>query len=404
MNRSSIYGMKIDFERSQGSYLFDKNSDRQYLDFMGMYSTLVLGYNHSIFSSNSFKKEIDKVANIKITNCEMLSDESNQFNKEFIEFTSRGIFSNYHYNCTGALAIESAIKTAIDYKGIKTPRIISFKGSFHGVNGYGGFVTDRFVPVNKRLEGFPNFNWHKFNNPVISYKDNEPNENLAEVEKTLVEVEKSLKIGDVVGILVEPIQCTYGDAYFSKRYFIGLKDLADQYDIPLIFDEIQVGFGTAGQIWYYEHLDVIPDILVFGKKTQLSGIMVRDKFSKIFESPIRLEVTWDADLIDMIRCRYIIKAFEEYSILNNVNKMGQRLKSGLLTLNNLTNIRSCGLLLAFDFNSKNIRDKFVKLILQQGLICNPTRDITVRLRPNLGVNKKEVDHALEIIKKADDLL
>ena len=113
MNRSSVYGMKIDFERSKGSYLFDKNSSRQYLDFMGMYSTVALGYNHPVFSDNSFQDDISRVEHVKITYSEMLSNESNQFNNEFIDFTSGGIFSNYHYTCTGALAIESAIKTAI---------------------------------------------------------------------------------------------------------------------------------------------------------------------------------------------------------------------------------------------------------------------------------------------------
>ena len=94
----------------------------------------------------------------------------------------------------------------------------------------------------------------------------------------------------------------------------------------MIFDEIQIGFGGTGKIWYYENLPVSPDILVFGKKTQLSGIAVKEKLSKIFKNSIRLEVTWDADIVDMIRCKYVIKAYKKYEILKHVNEMATYLR------------------------------------------------------------------------------
>ena len=81
--------------------------------------------------------------------------------------------------------------------------------------------------------------------------------------------------------MVEPIQCTNGDLYFTDNFFSGLEDIASEHDIPLIFDEIQTGFCSTGKVWYYQNLPIIPDILIFGKKTQLSGIMVNKKFSSI---------------------------------------------------------------------------------------------------------------------------
>ncbi len=208
----------------------------------------------------------------------------------------------------------------------------------------------------------------------------------------------------MVCILVEPIQSTFGDMYFPDSFFNGLRNLADEYDIPLIFDEIQVGFGTTGKLWFYEHIDIEPDILVYGKKTQVSGIMVKEKFAKIFENSVRLEVTWDGNIMDMVTCKYIIRAYQEYDVLRNVQLMNNKLKNGLMKMRNIMNLRECGLLFAFDFNSKEKRDKFVRCLYDNGMICNPTRDFTVRLRPNLCLTSKEVDHALEIFKKADDLL
>lgn len=404
MNRSSIFGLKIDFEKSKGSYLFDKITQRKYLDFMGMYATLVLGYNHPIFSTTSFKDEWLRVSGVKISNCEMLSDESEEFNEIFIKYTSGSVFSKYHYSCTGALAIEAAIKTAIDYKQTRNPKIISFKGSFHGINSYGGLVTSRFNPVKKRIEGFPGGLSQQFNNPVIFYENGTINNNIHEVRKVLSEIEETLldKNSNIVGILAEPIQCTYGDYCFSPEFFKGIRLIADQFDIPLIFDEIQIGFGGTGKKWYFNHLDIKPDIVVFGKKTQLSGIMVKQKYSRIFDTPIRLEVTWDADLIDMIRCKYIILAFKKYNILDNVLRQGKALLDGLKTMKHLRNIRGIGLIIAFDFSSTKERNAFCKGLRQEGLICNPTREKTIRFRPNLSISQDEVNHALDIIKKVDN--
>lgn len=405
MNRSSQFGIKIDFEKSKGSYIYDKVTQRPYLDFFGMYATLTLGYNHPIFLSDEFQDELRRVSYVKITNCEILADESAEFDKKFREYSSKGIFSHFHYCCTGALAIEAAIKTAIDYKGIKNPRIISFKGSFHGINSYGGIVTHRFHPVNRRLDGFPGNYWEPFDNPVITYHKNKPIINENKVKQVLNQIEQTIiNNKNVVCILVEPIQCTYGDAYFPHSFFDGLKTLADYNDIPLIFDEIQVGFGGTGKLWYFDHLEIEPDIVAFGKKTQLSGIMVNEKFAKIFETSIRLEVTWDGDIIDMVRCKYIIKAYQDDDILENVKKMGIMLKDGLAKLGNLKNLRHCGLLFAFDFESKDKRDAFVKSVYNDRMICNPTRDLSIRLRPPLSVNEQEIAHAIDIITKGNNSL
>ena len=71
MSKTSVFNIKIDFDRSQDSYIFDKNTNKKYLDFMGMYSSLPLGYNHKIFSSNTFREEINKISKLKLVNCEI---------------------------------------------------------------------------------------------------------------------------------------------------------------------------------------------------------------------------------------------------------------------------------------------------------------------------------------------
>ncbi len=399
MNRKSRYNIIIDFDKSYDSYIYDKRSKKSFLDFFGQYATLALGYNNQIFKDKDYLIEMKRVSKQKIVNNEILSTESLSFNKIFSKYVSNKKFEYFHYACTGALAVEAAIKTAIDYKNGKSD-IISFKGSFHGINGYGGIITHRFDPVSNRLDGFPGSYWSHIDNPVFEYQNNKKFINYEKLDLCFKDLEKKLKKRNACCVLVEPIQCTYGDHYYPNIFFKNLRKLCNKYDIPLIFDEIQTGFCATGKKWYYEYTNIIPDIVIFGKKTQLSGIMVKKKYAKIFKKPIRLEVTWDADIVDMVRCKYIIKAFKEKKVLNNVNKNGDLFYNNLLNIKGLQNIRNSGLLFAIDLESNLKRDKFIKYLTKFGLLCNPTRDKTIRFRPSLFVNKKEINSASNIIEDA----
>jgi L-lysine 6-transaminase len=382
MSKTSVFNIKIDFDKSQDSYIFDKNTNKKYLDFMGMYSSLPLGYNHKIFSTNSFKKEINRISKLKLVNCEILSDEFNEFYNSFKLFTKG---DNYHFTCTGALANEAAIKAAMWYKG-PNPKgyVLSIENSFHGINSVGNLITTRFNGVDLRLGKIPGKDfWPKVKNINEAIKYISTNK------------DKLLQ-----GIIIEPIQATYGDNYFNKESLKKLRETCTQYDIPLIFDEVQTGFCSTGKVWYSEHLGIEPDIITFGKKSQVSGIMVKSSHSKVFEIPKRLSVTFDGDLIDMVRCKYIIKAINKDNLLKNASQIGKILFDNLKKIKNIKNVRSIGLLLAFDFDNTFKRDRFVKKLYNKGMICNPTGDRSIRLRPNLSVKKQEVEKALNIIRSS----
>ena len=380
--RSSKFDIKVDFLKSHESYLFDKNTDRELLDFFGMYASLPLGYNHPIYKSEEFIEEYLRVASFKINNCEFTSDETLEFDRDFKRYAGVDIFEHFHYSCTGALAVEAAIKTCIDYKRHTTPLILSFDNSFHGINSYGGFVTSRFTGADARLDGYPS---------VFSKK----------IACNLESVEEEVRTGKITCVLVEPIQCSAGDIYHDSKFFNGLRTLCNIYDVPLVFDEIQIGFGGTGKIWYFQHLDVIPDILIFGKKTQLSGIMAQEKYGEIFKpkNSIRLEVTWDGDVTDMVRCKYVIKAYKEDNILDNVQKRSNQLIEGLSEIEQILNLRNCGLIMGFDLSNTEKRDILVNELYKNGLICNKTGQRSIRFRPNLNISDIEIGLALEIIKE-----
>ena len=378
---NSKFNIRVDFKKSHDSYLYDKNTDREYLDFFGMYASLPLGYNHSIFRTQEFRDEILGASTFKINNCEFVSDETLEFDALFRDYAGKGIYKFFHYSCTGALAVEAAIKACAEYKRHNNIKILSFNNSFHGVNSYGGFTTSRFYPANKKLENLPQ---------PFSVK----------IDMNIQQVLEAVGDNDITCILLEPIQSSSGDIHHKTEFFRELHELASLHNIPVIHDEIQIGFGGTGRLWHFEHLGLEPDLVVFGKKTQLSGIMVKEEFGDIFSKTKRtkLEVTWDADVSVMIRCKYIIKAYKKYDILQNVNERSIELVDKLSKVNNVYNLRSKGLIVGFDLPSTAARDETVRRMKKSGLICNVAGTTTIRLRPNLALTQEELRCAVEIIQ------
>lgn len=369
----TLFDITIDFEKSQGSYVFDKKSNKKYLDLFSMYSTLPLGYNHPVFDS-SFAEKIMRVAHIRTTNNMFFSDELLEFIAAFRKYT----FSDHlHLTCTGALAIEAAIKCAMVQKKAEKPMVISLKRSFHGLNSW-GFLTDRYAGTAERMKYYPRNEW---------------------LNLTFEEMEDYFKKNiakDLVAIVLEPIQCTAGDLYIPLEQIARIRELCDEHNVCLIVDEIQTGMGVSGHMWYSEKIGLKPDILVFGKKAQVSGIVVSEKYAECILSPVqKLEVTYDGDLIDAIRASYVLKTYEDDKLVEKVNEKNILFRQMLET--RVLNYRSTGLLIAFDFETKEIRDRFTSTCFQQGLLCNGTGEKAVRLRPNLAITSSEIDETASIL-------
>ena len=127
--------------------------------------------------------------------------------------------------------------------------------------------------------------------------------------------------------------------------------------------------------------------------------MVNGKYSEAIVSKHRkLEVTFDGELIDAIRCSYIINAIKSYSLLENVKEKSKLLENELSVI--FDNYRSSGHLVAFDFLDKNQRDTFVTKCYSNFLIVNPTGENSVRIRPNLAFSDNELDALIDKIKKS----
>ena len=195
---------------------------------------------------------------------------------------------------------------------------------------------------------------------------------------------------NISSVIVEPIQCTAGDVYLDVTKLKKIQDLCNKNDICFIVDEIQTGFGVTGEMWYSKMIGLNPDIVIFGKKSQICGIIVNDKYSEAIHSQYRkLEVTFDGELIDAIRSEYILNAIEKNSLLENVKDKSKILRNELSGL--FENYRSVGHLIAFDFQNKQERDDFALNAYLNRLLVNPTGEKSIRIRPNLAFSDNELD-------------
>ena len=396
--KNTIFDLEIDFKKSKNSFLFDKKTNKKYLDFFGQYSTLTLGYNSDIFKKQNIKKKLIDIFPQKIVNCELDSDVQKNFRKKFKRYLGSRTFNNFHFCSTVALAVEAAIKTTIYYSKKKSKNIIVMSGNFHGINGYGGIFTDRFDSVLPRLKYFPgSYINHIDVDGIFHPSKDKKNENYIKIIKN---IETKIKKENSCAVLIEPIQSTFGDRYFEKFFLKQVATICKKNDIPLIFDEIQTGFYTSGKKWYFQHIGITPDIVVFGKKTQVSGIMMKNKFSKILGKENILNVTWNSDIIDMYRCQIIIEFLEKNNSLKKINNLSDQISSFLQKFDLIKNVRSKGYLIAFDLTNSKIRDKLVKKLFKNGVLVNPTRSLTIRLRPNLNTNLDEIILFKKIFNKS----
>jgi len=371
----SVFDITIDFNKSYGSYVVDSKTNQSFLDLFSMFSSLPLGYNHPIFDEN-FDQKIKPISHLRMSNNLFHSKELIDFERKFKKIS---FHKNLHLCSTGALAVETALKCAFEYAKKPNSLVVGLKQSFHGINSW-GFVTDSAIAsVNPRVKYFPKNNWENIEiSDMASYIH--------------------LNSKDISSVIVEPIQCTAGDIYIDVTILKEIEFLCKINDICFIVDEVQTGFGVTGDYWYSQKIGLDPDIIVFGKKSQICGVMVNDKYSEAIRSQYRkLEVTFDGDLIDAVRAEYILNAIEKDLLLENVIEKSEIIRTELSSM--FENYRSVGHLIAFDFSNKKKRDDFVNKSYSNFVLMNPTSEKSVRLRPNLAFNNNELDELLDKIKK-----
>jgi len=165
--------------------------------------------------------------------------------------------------------------------------------------------------------------------------------------------------------------------------------------------------GITGKMWAHQHYDIQPDILSFGKKTQVCGILAnKEKFDKVennvFIESSRLNSTFGGNYVDFLRLKLIMEVYENENIVENARIQGEYLLQKIKKLQQefpeiITNARGIGLWCSFDFPTAEIRTTFIKKCFESKLILLVCGDTSIRFRPHLNVSKSFIDECFEII-------
>ena len=420
----------IDLNKSHGSWLVDSRDEKQYLDLFSMFASLSVGYNHPYLLEN--KDRLMSSALNKPTNSDVYSMEMAAFVDTMGRIAQPHYLPYAFYIEGGGLAVENALKTAFDWKvrknlskGIKNKgsQIIHFKECFHGRTGYTMSLTDS--PDPRKTLYFPKFDWPRIDNPKINFPLNDENlEDVINKENIALEQIKDAirnNPDDIAGLIIEPIQGEGGDNHFRCEFFKELRNLANEEEFLLIYDEVQTGVGITGNMWAHqsftphsckcdcEDASTAPDIISFGKKTQVCGIFASKRLDEVdghvFHESSRLNSTWGGSLVDMVRFTIYLEIIEKENLVQNANDMGNHLSKCLNDLqanhpNIVSNVRNKGLFGAFDLNDGEQRDSLVGAILNEGAMMLGCGTKSIRFRPHLNITEQEMNDGFSMIDKA----
>lgn len=409
----------LDLKKSEGPYLFDAKRNRAFLDFFTYFASNPLGMNHPKMVDHApFREKIGFVAMHNPSNSDVYTQEMAEFVDTFSRVGIPDYLPHAFFVAGGALAVENALKVAFDWKvqknfkkGYRTEKghkVLHFERAFHGRTGYTMSVTN--TEPNKILY-FPKFDWPRITNPKMIFPMTEENTaRVIEHEKlAIVQAERHFEQykDDIAAILIEPIQGEGGDNHFRPEFHQALRDLADKHEALLVYDEVQTGVGLTGKFWAHEHY-VKPDILAFGKKAQVCGILastrIDDLGTNVFKVSSRINSTWGGNLVDMVRFGRYLEIIEEDKLVDNAAKVGTYLLDKIDELVNefdfLSGTRGLGLMCAFDFDSTDSRNRFLGHAFEEGLMILPCGTHTVRFRPPLTIQPDHIDEGMEMVRNA----
>ncbi len=410
--------MVLDLDKSEGPYLYDSKHKKNYLDFFTFFASNPLGMNHKMMKDEDFVRKISKVAINNPSNSDVYTREMAEFVDTFDRVGIPDYLPHAFFVAGGGLAVENALKVAFDwkvqknyqkgYRQEKGHKILHFNQAFHGRTGYTMSLTNTEPG---KVAMFPKFDWPRITNPKMVFPVTDENtRSVIENESlAIAQAERYFEIhkDDIAAIILEPIQGEGGDNQFRPQFHQALRDLADKHEALLIYDEVQTGVGLTGKFWCHEHY-VKPDILAFGKKAQVCGILAGKRIDEVktnvFNVSSRINSTWGGNLVDMVRFQRYLEIIESENLVDNAANTGayllEKLEAFTRQYEYVTNARGKGLMCAFDFPDHHSRQAFTDECFANGLMILQCGTHSVRFRPPLTVNSAHIDEGMDIIERS----
>jgi 4-aminobutyrate aminotransferase len=301
---------------------------------------------------------------------------------------------------SGAEAVENALKISFDHTHGKYT--ITTHGAFHG-RTLGTLSLNR--SRGKYRSHFPEIDGVQ----DMPYCDNSGctadtcecgffHDDTSELRKMLNPETGYVNPDEVAALVIEPFQGEGGYRPPSDEFMNEIAAVCDEHDVLLVADEIQSGLGRTGEWWASDHYAIEPDVISSAKGLRVGATISREEVFP--DKKGRISSTWGAgDLIASAQGVATLDAIEEYDLLDNVTERGEQMKDLLreYDMPGAIDIRGKGLMLAVEFDSKDLRDAIQEETFARGLVTIGCGKQTLRLLPPLDVTEREIRLAAEML-------
>jgi len=363
----------VTVEKGFGSHVWDVDG-KEYIDCMGGYGVAIVGHRNERVV-NALKSQLEKIITVHSS---LYNRTREEFLKTLIGVAPHGL-TQVHLNNSGAEAVEAAIKFARKFTGKKG--MVAMNGSYHGKSM--GALSLTFNPKYRKMF------------------------------QPLVEKTSFAKFGDVESlretvdddtgfVILEPIQGESGIHVAPDGFLQEVRKLCDDKGILLVFDEIQCGLGRTGRMWASEHWNTTPDIMCIAKgiaggvpmgatlvKPEILAVMGKGEHSS----------TFGGNPLSCAAGTATLQALTQDGLIENAEKMGQRLREGLERLKEkhkiIREIRGKGLMIGVELKFQ-VKDIILDGIKNGVLILYSGRNI-LRFLPPLVISEDDITRVLETL-------
>jgi L-lysine 6-transaminase len=411
------FDLVLDIANSHGSTLVDARDGTRYLDLFTFFASNALGMNHPALADDAeFRDELLTAALNKPSNSDVYSVPMARFVETFARVLGDPALPHLFFVEGGALAVENALKVAFDWKsrwneahGIDHTlgtKVMHLQHAFHGRSGYTMSLTN--TDPNKTAR-FPTFDWPRIPSPAIG--DSNSTADLEAAEAHALDAARAAFAAnphDIACFIAEPIQGEGGDRHLRGEFLQAMQALCVENDALFIVDEVQTGCGMTGTAWAYQQLGVQPDVVAFGKKVQVCGVMAGGRVDEVpdnvFHVSSRINSTWGGNLTDMVRSRRILEVIERDGLIDRAATLGVGLLARLDHLADahpaVTNVRGRGLMCAFTLPDADTRDAVItKARDDERIIMLGCGGNSIRFRPALTMSEGELGQGVAAIDR-----
>ncbi|MFI6067017.1 L-lysine 6-transaminase [Micromonospora sp. NPDC051227] len=418
------FDIVIDLRRSRGSVLVDARSGVEYLDLLTFFGSLPLGMNHPRMADDErFMAELARAALHKVANADLYTAECARFVEVFARVLGDPALPHLFFIDGGALAVENALKVAFDWKARRIGAttgdglsVLHLVGAFHGRSGYTLSLTNAGDSAVTEL--FPAWDWPRVPAPsdgmvAAAPWPTEPAVATTEVLR-LAEHIFERDGARIACFIAEPVQGAGGDVHLGARFLQGMQQLCVRNDALFILDEVQTGCGLSGTPWVYQQLGLAPDVVAFGKKTQVCGVMAGRRVDLVPDNALavssRIGSTWAGNLVDMVRATRVLEIIDEEELIPAAAAKGAWLIDALCVLarrhpDMVGNVRGRGLICALDLPDGPTRQKVLRRLRErEHVLLLPGGERSIRFRPSLAVSVDDLRRAVGALGRVLDTL